>query len=92
MSKDLLDVYDDELLFFFILLTHIWGAKYSKHNLLFFLLILLMYSWIMVHIIWMINIDMGILLPTYLSIYNLGGKSWRNQKKIILEINCMKKK
>lgn len=36
--------YDDELLFFFILLTHIWGAKYNKDNLLFFLLILLMYS------------------------------------------------
>ena len=35
MTDYLLDEYDDELLFFFILLTHIWGAKYKKENLLF---------------------------------------------------------
>lgn len=39
-----IEKYDDELLFFFILLTHLWGAKYDKNNLLFFLLILSMYS------------------------------------------------
>lgn len=39
-----MDRYDDELLFFFILLTDIWGARYNRDNLLFFLLILLMYS------------------------------------------------
>ncbi|NMB27605.1 MAG: hypothetical protein GX987_06105 [Tissierellia bacterium] len=40
-----IDRYDDELLFFFILLTHIWGAKYNKESLLFFLLILIIYSY-----------------------------------------------
>lgn len=36
--------WDDELLLFFILLSHIWKAKYNKHSLLFFVLILLQYS------------------------------------------------
>jgi len=34
-SKD-----DDKLLYFFVLLSYIWDAKYSKNSLLFFLLIL----------------------------------------------------
>ncbi|GFN36340.1 hypothetical protein TXYLGN1_21270 [Tepidimicrobium xylanilyticum] len=45
MGEYSLEEYDDELLFFFLLLSHIWGAKYNRQNLLFFLLILLtMYS------------------------------------------------
>lgn len=40
-----LDIYDDELLLFFILLTYMWDAKYNKHSLLLFLLILLMYTY-----------------------------------------------
>lgn len=44
MVSHYVEEYDDELLLFFILLSHIWGAKYNKHCLLFFLLILLLYS------------------------------------------------
>lgn len=44
MDNFYIDEYNDELLLFFIILTHIWGAKYKKQNLLFFLLILMMYT------------------------------------------------
>ncbi|WP_263282404.1 hypothetical protein [Schnuerera sp. xch1] len=44
MSNCYANEYDDKLLFFFILLSDIWDAKYNKNNLLFFFLILLMYS------------------------------------------------
>ncbi|WP_183108649.1 hypothetical protein [Thermohalobacter berrensis] len=34
----------DYLLFFFLVLTEIWNAKYEKNNLLFFYLILTTYT------------------------------------------------
>lgn len=39
------DEYNDELLFFFILLSIIRGAKYKRDSLLFFFLVLIMISY-----------------------------------------------
>jgi hypothetical protein len=36
--------YTDYLLFFFVLLTEIWGARYKKDTLLFFYLMLAFYT------------------------------------------------